>query len=89
MENAATRRYRYHDLMRLYAQAKLAAGEQAAADERAFDWYWKGANYLDCAFSPKWRREMAAQREGEGTAEEKEMAVLQGALGGLRMSELI
>ena len=81
MENAATRRYRYHDLMRLYAQAKLAAGEQAAADDRAFDWYWKGADYFNYAFSPKRRREMAAQREGEGTAEEKEMAVLQGALG--------
>ena len=80
MENAATRRYRYHDLMRLYAQAKLAAGEQAAADERAFDWYWNAAGYFDYAFSPKWRQEMAAQREGEGTAEEKEMAVLQGAL---------
>ena len=72
-------RYRYHDWMRLYAQ-ELWPDDRLAVQERAFHWYWGGANHYENAFDPQRRGQVAAQIDSEATAEVRETAFYQAAL---------
>ena len=80
IEVTQQRRYRYHDLMRLYAQEQLLAEAQRAAQERAFDWYWGGASYCGDAFSVQRRRQVAAEQSSEASEAERENNFYQTAM---------
>ncbi|MGB3767492.1 MAG: NB-ARC domain-containing protein [Phormidesmis sp.] len=73
-------RYQYHDLMRLYARDWLSVDERQTLAEKAFDWYWGGANYFENAFDPQRRREVAAKRYSEMAEKEREETFYQEAL---------
>ncbi len=75
-----TRRYRYHDLMRLYAQEQLQPEERTSVEEKIFDWYWVGANYFNKAFDPIRRRQIVAQQKSAIALEEREKAFRQTAV---------
>ena len=80
VEALGGRRYRYHDLMRLYAREWLGPDDGFAAMERAFKWYWNVAEDCANAFDPERRRRVAAELNSEAREEEREMAFSQVAL---------
>ena len=63
LEPALRRRYRFHDLVRLFARGQLAQEEPAEARQaarlRATRWYLKTSEIMDLALNPETRRQLA------------------------------
>ena len=66
--------------MRVYAREWLTPDEGLAAENRAFEWYWSGADYFENAFDPVRCRKVAAEWNSGAEPEERESAFLQIAL---------
>ena len=61
LEALGERRYRYHDLVRLFARQQLGEGVEATAKGKLADWYWQGASLFASALNPRRRRQVAEQ----------------------------
>jgi tetratricopeptide (TPR) repeat protein len=65
LEVNADRRYRFHDLLRLFAREKLAAAisveEQEAIKQQIVDWVYRQSNFMDDCLRPVKRRQMVQQ----------------------------
>jgi tetratricopeptide (TPR) repeat protein len=65
LEGMGRGRYRYHDLMRLYAKAMLEEEAVGAAEEHFFEWCCQRAGYFGNAFDPLRRRRLVAEQNRE------------------------
>ncbi|MEL6130398.1 MAG: tetratricopeptide repeat protein, partial [Cyanobacteria bacterium J06628_4] len=61
LEPLADQRYRYHDLMRLFALGKLTDNEKAQTQQSIIDWYVQGASFFDNALTVGRRKQTAEQ----------------------------
>ena len=61
LEPLADQRYRYHDLMRLFALGKLTDNEKAQTQQSVIDWYVQGAIFFDDALTVGRRKQTAEQ----------------------------